>query len=108
MLRPNRANLASSPPSRPRRRGSSSSAAGTTTSATKTTPAPEPGATAAEALAWVQGAGPVDAAEFHVALRNGEGSTPLADDVAFTTPSGISCMTDVKRGGGLACQVLKR
>ncbi len=85
-------------------RGSSSSAAGTTTSATKTTPAPEPGATAAEALAWVQGAGPVDAAEFHVALRNGS-STPLADDVAFTTPSGISCMTDVKRGGGLACLV---
>lgn len=76
----------------------------TPTSAAKSTPAPDPGATAAEALRWVEGAGPVDAAEFHTALRNGT-STPLADDVAFTTPSGTTCMTDVKRGGGLACLV---
>ena len=76
----------------------------TTSSAAKTTPAPAASATAAEALSWVESAGPVDAAEFHVALRGGT-STALADDVAFTTPSGTNCMTDVKRGGGLACLV---
>lgn len=76
----------------------------TSPSAATITPAPASGATEAEALAWVEGAGPVDAADFHVALRNGT-STPLTDDVAFTTPSGTTCMTDVKRGGGLACLV---
>lgn len=86
-------------PSRP----STSHSSATTSSATAT-PAPGPGASLDDALAWVQGAGPVDAADFHVALRSGT-STPLADDTAFTTPSGISCMTDIKRGGGLACLV---
>ena len=91
-------------PISPSRTASSASATATTSSTAKITPAPAAGATAAEALTWVQSAGPVDAADFHVALRNGT-STPLADDVAFTTPSGTTCMTDVKRGGGLACLV---
>lgn len=92
-------------PISPSRSASSSPhASSTTPTAAKPTPAPGPGATATEALAWVQGAGPVDAADFHVALRGGS-STPLADDVAFTTPFGATCMTDVKRGGGLACLV---
>lgn len=78
--------------------------ASATTTTVKTTPAPAAGATAAEVIAWVEGAGPVDAADFHVALRGGT-STPLIDDVAFTTPSGTACMTDIKRGGGLACLV---
>ena len=88
-------------PISPSHSASSTRSAGTTAA---TTAAPDPGVPVAAALAWVQGAGPVDAAEFHVALRNGT-STPLADDVAFTTPSGTTCMTDTKRGGGLACLV---
>lgn len=68
-------------------------------------PAPAPGAPAGEAIAWVEAAGPVDAADFNVALRGGA-STSLGDDVAFTTPSGTSCMTDVRRAAaGLACLV---
>jgi len=67
--------------------------------------APAPGAPVAEAIAWVEAAGPVDGADFRVALRGGT-TTPLGDDVAFTTPSGISCMTDAKHGSpGLACLV---
>lgn len=80
----------------------------TATGATTTEPAsPAPGAvaTAAEAIAWVQAGPPVDAADFAVALRGGT-TTPLGDDVAFTTASGISCMTEVKRAdAGLACLV---
>ena len=93
-------------PISPSRTASTSAGATTPTSSSPAgiTPAPSAGATQAEALAWVEGAGPVDSAGFHVALRNGT-STPLADDVAFTTPSGTNCMTDVKRGGGLACLV---
>ena len=47
----------------------------------------------------------MDGADFRVALRAGT-TTSLGDDVAFTTPSGISCMTDAKHGSpGLACLV---
>ena len=82
-----------------------STATPTTTTTSAATRAPGVGATEAEAIAWVEAAAPVDAAEFHVALRNGT-STALGDDVAFTTTSGISCMTDVKRSAkGLACLV---
>ena len=53
----------------------------------------------------MEAAAPVDAADFHVALRNGA-STPLGEDTAFTTPSGTSCMTDLKRSAkNLACLV---
>lgn len=68
-------------------------------------PAPEPGAPIDEAIRWVEAAGPVDSAEYRVALRGGV-STALGDDVAFTTPSGTSCMTDVRHGSSaLACLV---
>lgn len=93
-------------PSRPAGQAAPSTT-GTTTSTTSTSPtaAPAPGATVGEAIAWVQAAGPVDAAEFQVAMRGGA-STPLGEDVAFTTPAGTSCMTDLRRGSGdLACLV---
>ncbi|MDQ1248250.1 MAG: hypothetical protein QG597_2622 [Actinomycetota bacterium] len=85
------------------------SGTGTTTSSptttSKSTAAPAAGATVDEAIAWVQAAGPVDTADFQVALRGGT-STPLGEDVAFTTPAGTSCMTDLRRGAGdLACLV---
>ena len=68
-------------------------------------PAPEPGAPVAEAIRWVEAAGPVDSADFHVALRGGT-TTSLGDDVAFTTPSGISCMTDTRHASpALSCLV---
>ena len=68
-------------------------------------PAPQPGAPIAEAIRWVEAAGPVDSADFHVALRGGT-TTSLGDDVAFTTPSGTSCMTDTRHGSrALACLV---
>jgi hypothetical protein len=76
------------------------------TSATGTpSPAPEPGAPIAEAIRWVEAAGPVDGADFRVALRGGT-TTSLGDDVAFTTPAGTSCMTDTRHGSpALACLV---
>ncbi|HNM94539.1 MAG TPA: hypothetical protein PKM33_12575 [Mycobacterium sp.] len=79
----------------------------TTTSATSTTPsaAPAAGVPIAEVIEWVAAAGPVDAAQYHVALRPGS-TVQLGDDVAFTTPSGTTCMTDAKHGTpGLACLV---
>lgn len=77
---------------------------GATSSSTPVGP-PGPGATAAEAIGWVEAAPPVDGQDFGVALRNGT-STPLDGDVAFTTPSGISCMTDTRHGSpALACLV---
>lgn len=67
--------------------------------------APRGGAPVTAAISWVEAAAPVDAADFAVALRGGT-TTPLGDDVAFTTPSGTGCMTDVKRGAAdLACLV---
>ncbi len=67
--------------------------------------APRGGAPITAAISWVEAAAPVDAADFAVALRGGT-TTPLGDDVAFTTPSGTGCMTDVKRGAAdLACLV---
>lgn len=79
----------------------------TSTSATSTTPsaAPAAGVPIAEVIKWVAAAGPVDAAQYHVALRPGS-TVQLGDDVAFTTPSGTTCMTDAKHGTpGLACLV---
>lgn len=80
-------------------------ATGPATSTADQVPAPGLAATAAQAIAWVEAAPPVDAADFDVALR-GPVTTALGDDVAFTTPAGISCMTDVKRSAAdLACLV---
>ena len=79
----------------------------TTTSATSTTSsaAPAAGVPIAEVIKWVAAAAPVDAAQYHVALRPGS-TVQLGDDVAFTTPSGTTCMTDAKHGTpGLACLV---
>lgn len=74
----------------------------TTTSAVA---APGRGSTAAEAIAWVEAAGPVDGADFHVALRGGA-SVSIGEDVAFTTPFGTNCMTDLKHSpSDLACLV---
>ena len=86
------------------RAAGSISATGTSQPGTSSS-APTPGAPVAEAIDWVEAAGPVDGADFRVALRAGT-TTSLGDDVAFTTPSGISCMTDAKHGSpGLACLV---
>ncbi len=68
------------------------------------TAAPGPSAPVDEAIAWGESAPPVDGADFGVALR-GATSTSLGEDIAFTTPAGISCMTDVARSPGLACLV---
>jgi len=86
----------------------------THSSATKTPPPtttapaepPAPGAPVADVIAWIEAGGTADAAEYHVATRDGV-TTQLGDDVAFTTPSGkTNCMTDSKySGGALACLV---
>ena len=69
------------------------------------TVAPDASAPIADVIAWVEAAGPVDGADFGIALRNGV-TTPLAEDVAFTTPAGTSCMTDTRHGStALACLV---
>jgi hypothetical protein len=88
----------STPPASP------SSASPATTAASDAPDAPAPGAPITAATGWVQAAGPADAADYNVALRGGT-STDLGADIAFTTTSGISCMTDAKRGPGLACLV---
>ena len=75
------------------------------TTASSADGAPRGGAPIAAAIAWVEAAAPMDAADFSVALRGGT-TTRLTDDVAFTTPSGTRCMTDVKRAAAdLACLV---
>ena len=67
---------------------------------------PAPGAPVADVIAWIEAGGTADAAQYHVATRDGV-TTQLGEDVAFTTPSGkTNCMTDSKDGGGaLACLV---
>jgi hypothetical protein len=67
--------------------------------------APESDAPVQEVVGWVEAGPPVDGADFRVALRNGI-TTNLDGDTAFTTASGISCMTEGTRvAGGLACLV---
>ncbi|MCB1291970.1 hypothetical protein [Mycolicibacterium sp.] len=76
-----------------------------TRSSVTSTAAPDGAAPVAEAIAWVESAPPVDGADYGVALR-GATTTPLEGDVAFTTPSGTSCMTDTRHGSAdLACLV---
>ena len=89
-------------PSHPVQRTPRSSTGATATVAAK---APESSASASDAIAWVQAAQPADSADFRVALRGGV-STSIGEDVAFTTPFGTQCMTDVKRSAtDLACLV---
>ena len=88
-------------PITPSRSGGSTSATATTSS----TAAPPTGVPIAQAITWIEAGAPVDAAQYHVALRGGV-STDLGDDVAFTTPAGTTCMTDAKHNApGLACLV---
>ncbi|GAY16027.1 hypothetical protein MSZK_27530 [Mycobacterium sp. shizuoka-1] len=57
----------------------------------------------AEAITWIEAAPPIDAAQYHIALRGGV-TTELGEDIAFTTPGGTTCMTDAKHGSpALAC-----
>jgi hypothetical protein len=78
----------------------------TTTTSAKATQPPAPGAPIGDVIAWIEAGTAADAAQFHVATRDGV-TTQLGDDVAFTTPSGkTKCMTDSKNSGGaLACLV---
>lgn len=94
-------------PSRPATSWASPSASAPTAVPSKTgsISAPAAGDSIQTAIAWVEAGPPADDANFRVALRGGT-STPLGEDTAFTTPSGISCMTDTKRNAGdLACLV---
>ena len=68
-----------------------------TTTTTSSTPAPAAGTPIAEAIKWVEAGPPIDAAQYHIALR-GSVTTDLGDDIAFTTPAGTTCMTDAKHG----------
>ena len=75
------------------------------TSTTSSAPAPAGGVPIAEAITWIEGGPPIDAAQYHIALR-GSVTTDLGDDIAFTTPAGTTCMTDAKHGApALACLV---
>ena len=60
----------------------------------------------ADVIAWIEAGEAADAAEYHVATREGV-TTDLGEDVAFITPSGkTNCMTDSKYSdGALACLV---
>ncbi|MCX2932965.1 hypothetical protein ORI20_22085 [Mycobacterium sp. CVI_P3] len=76
-----------------------------TTSTTSSTPAPTAGMPIADAIKWIEAAPPIDASQYHIALRGGV-TTELGEDVAFTTPAGTTCMTDAKHGSpALACLV---
>ncbi len=60
----------------------------------------------ADVIAWIEAGDTVDAAQYHVATRDGV-ATDLGEDVAFVTPSGkTTCMTDSRySGGALTCLV---
>ncbi len=60
----------------------------------------------ADVIAWIEAGDTVDAAEYHVATRDGT-TTDLGEDIAFITPSGkTNCMTDSRDSdGALACLV---
>ncbi|MCT7660045.1 hypothetical protein [Mycobacterium deserti] len=77
----------------------------TTTSAEPTAP-PAPGAAVGDVIAWIEAGDAADAAQYHVATRDGV-ATQLGEDVAFTTPAGkTDCMTDATNSPGvLACLV---
>lgn len=92
-ITPSRGSAAPTPPS-----------PATTTPTTVAQP-PDAAAPVSAVIGWVEAAAPVDAADYQVAIRGGI-TTALGADVAFTTASGISCMTDTRRGSAaLACLV---
>ena len=91
-------------PSRPAAAAPTSSQTPTSTR-TGAGAAPPPGSPIAAVIAWTEAATPLELDEFHIALRGGA-TTALGDDVAFTTASGTTCMTDTRRGSAaLACLV---
>jgi len=79
-----------------------------TTTASTTAPAqpPAPGAPVGDVIAWIEAGDTADAADYHVAMRDGT-TTDLGEDVAFVTPSGTTnCMTDSRySAGAVACLV---
>ena len=92
-------------PITPSRSAASSSQPPSATTSTSALPAPAAGVPIAEAIKWIEGGPPIDAAQYHIALR-GSVTTELGDDIAFTTPAGTNCMTDAKHGApALACLV---
>ena len=84
---------------------------------------PESAAAVSDVIRWIEDGDPVDTAGYHTALQSrapgqldrglGPGPGPgegvpqdLGDDIAFTTSSGTSCMTESQYGdGALACLV---
>ncbi len=70
--------------------------------------APEPGTPINDVISWVEAGSAVDAADHHVAFRDGV-TTSLGDDIAFTAPSGAphgstQCITDTQYNeGALTC-----
>ena len=68
--------------------------------------APPAGAPVSDVIAWIEAGHPADPGRYHTATRDGA-TTPLGDDIAFTSAAGkVSCMTDSKHtGGALACLV---
>jgi len=92
-------------PSRPAAASPSAAPSSTTSSPGPATPAPPPGSPISAVIGWAEAAAPIDSGDFHVALRAGT-ATELGEDVAFTTASGTTCMTDTRRGSAaLACLV---
>jgi hypothetical protein len=91
-----------------------STSAATTPSRPSTTPPtstkaaqpPRPGAPIGDVITWIEAGSPADDDAYHSAFRDGA-TTQLGDDVAFTTPPGMTnCMTDSRNAGGaLACLV---
>lgn len=58
-----------------------------------------------EVIKWIEAGVLANVSDYHIALRR-QATTSLGDDIAFTTVSGISCMTDIRHDApGLACLV---
>ena len=68
--------------------------------------APAAGAAISYVIAWIEAGHPADPGRYHAATRDGA-TTPLGDDIAFSTQAGkVSCTTDTQHtGGALACLV---
>lgn len=72
---------------------------------TSRTAPPAAGAAIADVVAWIEAGTPSDPADYHSMTRGGA-STPLGDQVAFTTAGAeANCVTNRYRDGALACLV---
>jgi hypothetical protein len=66
---------------------------------------PNQGAAMSDVIAWIEAAHPADPGRYRSAVRDGA-TTTLGADIAFTAQaSKVTCMTDSKRTGALACLV---